>query len=237
MLKYLGLTVFWTLSVLSGLFVSTVAITETDPLDELRFSLGQSAKSERYRLISPESMEAILAKRLDLFPRSQLPRLVQHIRTLCMEYHFDPAFVLGLIEVESQFHVKAMSPRGAVGLMQVMVETANFVLDRLELPITGLEGYSFQDLHHRPITASMLTDLFLNISVGMKYLAWLQTEYKAKGSAYYMLAAYNVGPARMNQLLIKKDFKPVETKKYFSTIHRATQEFYYLAKREEVNPR
>jgi soluble lytic murein transglycosylase len=91
-------------------------------------------------------------------------------------YKIDPLFVMALVKVESGFMRDARSPRGAVGLMQLM-------------PDTGLEMAQRAGLKIAP------TDLDvpeINIHLGVHYLSVLRLEFKEDVTA--LLAAYNAGP-------------------------------------------
>jgi len=79
----------------------------------------------------------------------------------------DPALVLAVVSVESAFQPQAVSPKGAVGLMQLMPRTANAlgVEDALD-PAQNLDG-------------------------GARYLGSLLTLYR--GDLTRALAAYNAG--------------------------------------------
>jgi soluble lytic murein transglycosylase-like protein len=84
----------------------------------------------------------------------------------------DPALVLAVASVESGFRPKAVSPKGAQGLMQLMSATATSlgVADAFD-PETNLEG-------------------------GSRYLAELIALYD--GDLTKALAAYNAGPGAVN---------------------------------------
>ncbi len=224
--KYSSLVFIWALSVVSTWVPSSASLTDADPTDDFSFTLEYSSKAELYHFMSEEAVSEVLSDRLDLFPKSQTPRLAHHILGLCKRFRLDPAFVLSLIQVESSFRVKATSPVGAVGLMQVMISTANDVIREEGLPFSGNEpfkGYSLIEGHLNP---AQLADPFVNTAIGIAYLARLRDYYKGF-SPYYVLAAYNVGPTRMDELLDRKSFKPVETKKYFLAIRRRVPEFRY----------
>ncbi|MGZ3696730.1 MAG: lytic transglycosylase domain-containing protein, partial [Bdellovibrionota bacterium] len=148
-------------------------------------------------------------------PKSQTPKLARHLLSLCRQYRFDPAFVLSLIQVESAFKIKARSPVGALGLMQLMPGTAQFIAQELGIEVS-----------QQGITERALLDPFFNITLGVAYLAWLRDHY-AGSAPYYLVAAYNIGPARLDELLSRKSFKPVGTKKYFQAIRRGIPEFRY----------
>jgi soluble lytic murein transglycosylase-like protein len=152
--------------------------------------------------------------------------LARHIISLCKKYRFDPSFVLSLIEVESGFRVKAVSPVGAVGLMQVMSPTAQFVIQDVGFHFSGHENFSGLSLRQKVLTPQILMEPFINTAIGIAYLAWLRDYYRGY-SPYHILAAYNVGPGRMNELLAQKSFSPVETKKYFLNIRRGVSQIRY----------
>jgi soluble lytic murein transglycosylase-like protein len=85
----------------------------------------------------------------------------------------DPALVLAVASVESGFRPKAVSPKGAQGLMQLMPATATSlgVADAFD-PETNLEG-------------------------GSRYLAELIALYD--GDLTKALAAYNAGPGAVKR--------------------------------------
>lgn len=96
------------------------------------------------------------------------------------KYSLDKYMVSAVICTESHFNDAAKSPKGAVGLMQVMPETGKWAADKM-----GLEDY----------TDSKLSDPDVNIEIGCWYLHYLKEMFgddKRK-----ILAAYNAGPANV----------------------------------------
>lgn len=88
----------------------------------------------------------------------------------------DPFLVAGLIHQESLFMSDALSPAGAIGLMQVMPATGSQVASKI-----GMAGFR----------ASSLQDPVVNIRIGTAYLASLKERY---GSQWHkVLANYNAG--------------------------------------------
>jgi soluble lytic murein transglycosylase-like protein len=79
-----------------------------------------------------------------------------------------PTIIKSVIEVESGYDPMARSSKGAMGLMQLMSETAQ------ELGVTD------------PWNPTE------NITAGTKYLSWLLRKYN--GNLMLALAAYNAGP-------------------------------------------
>ena len=88
----------------------TGQVTGTDHSDIIPLEVGSSIKGEIYRFIQrfytglTDEQEIALAKLI--YDESQ-------------RYDCDPKLVLALIMVESSFYVKATSPKGARGLMQL----------------------------------------------------------------------------------------------------------------------
>lgn len=89
------------------------------------------------------------------------------ITTAAEKHEVDPILVLAVIETESSFEKEARSPRGALGLMQLM-------------PATG-----------RWMGAGNLLDPEQNIEAGTRYLKYLESRFK--GDLDRQLAAYNAG--------------------------------------------
>jgi len=91
-------------------------------------------------------------------------------------FNVDPLLVAAVIQVESKGRSGVVSRRGAVGLMQIMPETARWAVGEM-----GLEDPDGVDLR-APAT---------NIEIGTWYLAMLLRHYR--GHTTLALAAYNGG--------------------------------------------
>jgi hypothetical protein len=85
----------------------------------------------------------------------------------------DPDFVASVVKAESGFIPTAVSPKGALGLMQLMPRTAASL---------GVQN---------------VLDPAANVEGGTKYLRQLLDQYD--GDALKALAAYNAGPQRVEQ--------------------------------------
>lgn len=99
-----------------------------------------------------------------------------------LENELDPLLVAGVIRAESKFVPQARSPKGAVGLMQLMPETAEWIAVQTDYP---------------DFTLDKLENPEVNIRFGTWYLASLQKEFK--GNEVLMLAAYNGGRGNVKQ--------------------------------------
>jgi soluble lytic murein transglycosylase-like protein len=89
------------------------------------------------------------------------------VRSLAPRYRLDPNLVLAVVEVESNFNPKAVSPKNAQGLMQLIPATA--------------ERFGVRDVW----------DPEQNLHGGMAYLRWLLDYFK--GDVKLALAGYNAG--------------------------------------------
>jgi soluble lytic murein transglycosylase len=103
-------------------------------------------------------------------------RLSKLIKEECENYGLDPFLILAIIEVESEFSPKAVSPNGAIGLMQIMPETAEFISGELGISING---------------AKSLYNPLINVRFGIYYISFLINRFK---NIEWALAAYQTGP-------------------------------------------
>ena len=99
--------------------------------------------------------------------------IVRMVEDLSQEYDLDANLVLSVIRFESGFNVRAHSPKGASGLMQLIPETA--------------VRFGVRDIW----------DVEQNIRGGMAYLRWLLAYFK--GDLVKALAGYNAGERRVLQ--------------------------------------
>jgi peptidoglycan lytic transglycosylase len=108
-------------------------------------------------------------------------RYPEVIRQQAAEKHLDPALVAAVIYAETKFEPRD-SAVGAVGLMQVMPQTANFLAHR-----SGATTFTTSDLANPQV----------NIAYGSYYLRYLLDEYHQNLSL--ALAAYNGGESNVNR--------------------------------------
>jgi soluble lytic murein transglycosylase len=153
-------------------------------LDELRMRIEQlesrldedperELRAEAARLALPEQ---IGAGRSGLTPRQE-QRLAVAIVREARRRGLDPLLVAAVIEVESSFDSFAISPSGALGLMQLMPATGSWLAQRSDSPMRE---------------ARNLLDFERNVELGCGYLAELVERF---GSVEDALLAYNIGPA------------------------------------------
>lgn len=97
-------------------------------------------------------------------------------------FRVDRALVYAVIRAESGFDVDARSPRGALGVMQVMPETAVEVARRAQIAYAG---------------KGALLDPDVNIELGQHKLIQLSQNRQLGKSLIHVVAAYNAGPNRV----------------------------------------
>jgi soluble lytic murein transglycosylase-like protein len=127
-------------------------------------------------------------------PHVDLPKadMMKFIHAAALRHNVPAAFVKSIVAVESNFNCNAVSPRGAIGLMQLMPETA-------------------QEYGADP------TDPEQNIDAGTHYLRVLMNRYQNKGSQLNrVIAAYNAGPGMVDKYRGIPPFR--ETRNYVTRV-------------------
>lgn len=113
------------------------------------------------------------------------------VSDLAPKFELDPRLVLAVIAVESNFQTKAVSPKNAQGLMQLIPETA--------------ARFGVRD----PF------DPHQNIRGGMTYLRWLLRNFN--GDLTLALAGYNAGERAVERFRGVPPYR--ETQEYVKRIH------------------
>ena len=112
-------------------------------------------------------------------------RYAKEVDRYTAEYGIDPFLVMAMIKVESSFNPHARSPKGALGLLQVMPATAAEVAER-----TGLADFEPESDLLEPET---------NLRLGIRYLHDLRQEFGDRPAV--VLAAYNAGRGTVRRWL------------------------------------
>jgi soluble lytic murein transglycosylase-like protein len=147
---------------------------------EIRSAISEKKAAE----ISSESQEE-LKKEL---PPKEL-RYLKTVKAAATKYRVGVSWLMAIIKVESDFNHRAVSPKGAMGLMQIMPDTADYL---------GLED-PFEPAD--------------NIFSGTKYFA---EQVETFGRMDLALAAYNAGPGLVKRLRRVPTFK--ETTEYVAKV-------------------
>jgi soluble lytic murein transglycosylase-like protein len=117
-------------------------------------------------------------------------RFERYIRRASDRYGVDAALIEAIIQVESNFDPNAVSVRGAIGLMQLMADTAN--------------QYSVNNVFNPEE----------NINAGVRHLSYLLERFR--GRLPLVLAAYNAGAGTVDRF---QDIPPYpETRRYVTKV-------------------
>jgi Transglycosylase SLT domain/Domain of unknown function (DUF4124) len=194
--------------------VAHFASEKLDERYELYFKSGQNFDTQEGVSPPPSSGVVIPTETQPLLAQPSLPPKLQtffdlspnfkavkhHMREASNLHKIDFELLQALIATESGFDTAAVSPKGAVGLMQLMPPTA--------------QRYGVKGDAKTPIEKK-LTDPKTNIAAGTRYLSHLMVMYP--GKLELVLAAYNAGEGAVkrygNQIPPYK-----ETQNYVKTI-------------------
>ncbi len=106
------------------------------------------------------------------------------VRSTATTYDLDPALLAALIASESGFDAEAVSPAGAIGLMQILPSTGTSIAQR-----RGLDGFD----------TATLAEPATNLDMGTWYLRDLIDKYADHPQSRDLaLAAYNAGQGNVD---------------------------------------
>jgi hypothetical protein len=122
-------------------------------------------------------------------------RITGFVTEAAQRFAIPSSWIRAVMRAESLGDVRALSPKGAMGLMQIMPDTWTMLRLRYGL---GADPYDPHD----------------NIAAGAAYLRELHDRYGAPG----FLAAYNAGPGRYENHLATGRPLPSETLSYVAAV-------------------
>ncbi|MEW9698402.1 lytic transglycosylase domain-containing protein [Paenibacillus sp. SI8] len=106
----------------------------------------------------------------------------EEIRQSAAKHQVDPFLIAAVIRVETNYQHHLESKKGAIGLMQLMPDTAAWIVESADLG---------------PHSQEDLLKVEENINLGAWYLNWLMKHYN--GNLVYAIAAYNAGQGNVNR--------------------------------------
>jgi soluble lytic murein transglycosylase-like protein len=181
--------------------VAHFATEKVDERYELFFRGGESFDTARMgtpRAVAVPNAPAKLIAFFDISPSYKSVK--HHLREASNDQDIDYELLKALIATESGFDAAAVSPKGAVGLMQIMPATA--------------ERYGVTSDRKTPVQKK-LTDPRTNIKAGSRYLRYLIDLFP--GRLELALAAYNAGEGAVQRAGNKIPNYP-ETQNYVKTV-------------------
>lgn len=110
----------------------------------------------------------------------------EYVEKTASKNEIDKLLIYSIIKAESGFKADVKSESGAIGLMQIMLPTAEEIANELDI----------QDL-----TEEKLYEAETNIEIGTKYFAKLLSAYDNKVNL--AIIAYNAGMGNVNEWLAK----------------------------------
>ncbi len=109
----------------------------------------------------------------------------EEISRYAAQHQVDPYLVAAIIKVESNYNPQSVSPKGAIGVMQIMPQTAGWILSKQDRKTEYVEHTLF--------------DPFMNMQLGTWYLHYLSDQFG--GNEAMVLAAYNAGQGSVRRWL------------------------------------
>ena len=106
-------------------------------------------------------------------------RYANIVRKESIKYGYDWRLIVAIMKAESNFDKRAVSNKGAVGLMQIMPKTAEWLSPKLKVGYIGIGS---------------LYDPEYNIRLGIHYLNMMHKKF---GNIDKALIAYNRGPTKL----------------------------------------
>jgi soluble lytic murein transglycosylase-like protein len=155
-----------------------VSLASPLPSDEVPGDEGDGAQDATDPMI--DRAARYLQERRSGLNETEIAQVAAAIVREANLHGIDPNLVMAVIHIESRGDTFALSPVGAMGMMQIMPPTGEELAAQLEIPWRG---------------ATTLFDPVLNVRIGIAYLKQLESRYESIATA---LAAYNWGPGRID---------------------------------------
>ncbi|WP_442601449.1 lytic transglycosylase domain-containing protein [Paenibacillus sp. KN14-4R] len=147
-----------------------------------------------------------------LYPIHFRTEIKKHAET----YNVDPLLIAAIIRVESNYKPNETSKKGALGLMQLMPETAKWINE-----LGRLSG-----------SMDNVMDANFNIQMGTWYVNWLLNQYD--GNMVIAVAAYNAGQGNVKKWIQNGTWDGTEKNSvqipYGETRHFVQRVLYYYHK-------
>jgi soluble lytic murein transglycosylase len=137
-------------------------------------------------------------------PPSENRKLAWVIQRESHKYGHDYRLILAMIKTESSFKYRAVSSKGAKGLMQIRPHVGQAIARKIDIRWEGDET---------------LFDPHLNVQMGLYYLSRLLLRF---GDLKVALTAYNIGPTYVRKRLKTKGRLPL---RYSEKVLEAYREF------------
>ena len=129
-------------------------------------------------------------------------KLARHIVEEARAGGYDPLFIASIVKAESTFNPQAKSNQGALGLMQILPPTGEYISNMVKA--VSWNG------------SSALKEPKYNLKLGVAYLKYLEKYFGTNPE--HILIAYNWGPANLQKALAKTSSIAKGPKKYANKV-------------------
>lgn len=187
------------------LLAGLLFVTATLPIMDIGGSNELQPIEDTYQDLNLAEIAAHLSARLPSEHKQDSYKLAKLLLQLSERHMLSPGIILSLIETESSYRNTVVSKKGAVGLMQLLPDTAEEVARTYRIPY-----HSEADLY----------DPATNLRLGVAYLAYLRGRF---GNSLHYLAAYNMGPTALRTRLKSGNYELGAVEKYVRNIQTRTE--------------
>jgi soluble lytic murein transglycosylase-like protein len=205
------------LSLSLGFFLLHPFATEFSQTASLPIHSSSDETSTESREVDLKTREKKVLQILSNFKTGLRPEQKGALATFINEeshrYGFDPELIMAVIFTESSFYNWSTSPKGAVGLMQIVPTTGKALAETNNI------------IWHEK---DPLLDPFINIKLGIHYLWELYLKF---GDLPLALTAYNYGPTAVARWTDSGEEIP---RKYSEKVMKRYEEFLSLNPEESV---
>jgi soluble lytic murein transglycosylase len=172
-------------------------------LNEGRISMSGRAGQRLLRVLDTTPAQGLPKAILSLsYPAAFGPMVQQYSAAAKVS----PLLLLAFMRQESFFDPRAQSPAGALGLTQLLPDTATTLADSMKLP---------------PVDQDQLLHAGLNLQLGAQYMANQLSEFN--NELYVALAAYNGGPSAAARW---RDASGLDADTYVETVEFSESRLY-----------
>ncbi|AJY73562.1 lytic transglycosylase domain-containing protein [Paenibacillus beijingensis] len=161
----------------------------------------------------------------DWIGRKMYPvKYTEDIKASAGNYKMDPYLIAAIIRVETNYTTGKVSSKGALGIMQLMPETADWIIEKADFTKVSRE------------TLAERADV--NIEAGVWYLRSLHEKFD--GNSVAAVAAYNAGPGNVNKWISSGvwdgSLESVRNLPFGETRHYVQRVIYYYNKYKQLYP-
>ncbi len=191
-------------------------ITQADVQEFSRYMVRSGEPPQSYT--APDGVTRMRKQiKLEFVPdhlQARVRQYLPYVQKAARIYEVAPELILAVIQTESVFNARAVSPAGAVGLMQLVPQSG------------GLEASKLVYGEPRLLTREELSRPDQNIELGAAYLRILLRrhfgEYRAEPRklVFLVIASYNCGPRRVKTALGEQDIGSLSSTELYDLLLR-----------------